>query len=370
MTRPLSAKPDLEQLKRQAKELLKAQQAHDPSVCPILRHLAQFADVPDTTILHAPLSLVEAQYALAMEYGFSSWNTLKRHVLATHEAMGELSGQPVRIALVSFQTGAKADNLHTMEKVLCENAGIELFVFPELSASGWPVKVDGKRDFAGLAEAVPDGATVTHVAALARRYHTVICTGLVEACEGQLFITSILCGPEGYIGKQQKLFPSGFMNHGEYSGGQQLHVFHLFGYRCVILASEWVLPEPVYLAGLQEAAFILAPSDDYTVDTAETLHYFATTRVMDINAHLLAAFGGDVIGETEFMAGLVASPYSMPKVVLQETRLSDEVKVIPFELTLTAPRSRKWGTHRDRAPRLLANLQNDGSAQATAMQTV
>lgn len=369
MTRPLSSKPDLEQLKRQAKELLKAQQAHDPSVCPILRHLSQFADVPETTMLHTRLSLVEIQYALAMEYGFSSWNALKQHVRAKPESVTKLP-QPIPIALVSFQTGSKEDNLRMMENVLRENVGVELFVFPEVSASGWPAKVDGQRDFARHAETVPDGATVMRVVELARRYHTVICTGLFETCEGHLFHASILCGPEGYIGKQQKLYPGGVMHHGVFTGGQQLEVFHLFGHPCVILASEWVLPEPVYLAGLQDAAFILAPSDSYTVDNATILTNLATARVLDSNAHLLAAFGGDITGETEFMAGLVASPYSMPNVVLQVTRSSDAVKVIPFELTLTEPRTRKWGTHRDRAPRLLANLQNDDNTHATAMQTV
>ena len=289
---------------------------------------------------------------------------------ANAEAVTALPGQPVRVALVSFRTGAREDNLRTLEKVLRANAGVELFVFPELSAGGWPAIVAGQPDWRGHAEAVPDGATVTQVAALARRYHTVICSGLIEACAGQLFFTSILCGPEGYLGKQQKLYPSGFMQRGEFSGGQQLHVFHLFGYRCVILASEWVLPEPVYLAGLQDAAFILAPSDSYTVDSASILTNLATARVLDANAHLLAAFGGYTTDETAFMAALVASPHSTPNVLLQETRASGDVKVIPFELTFTAPQSRKWGTHRDRAPRLLANLQNDGSTPATAMPMV
>ena len=80
MTRPMSPRPDLDQLKCQAKELLKAQRAHDPAACAVLRHLRRFADATDAEILQASVTLSEAQYALAMEYGFPSWDAVKQHV--------------------------------------------------------------------------------------------------------------------------------------------------------------------------------------------------------------------------------------------------------------------------------------------------
>jgi hypothetical protein len=80
MSSTLPVSPSLEHLKNQAKALLKAQQASDPAVCPTLRRLNRFANVPDADILAAELSLAEVQYVLAMEYGFESWAQLKRHV--------------------------------------------------------------------------------------------------------------------------------------------------------------------------------------------------------------------------------------------------------------------------------------------------
>lgn len=57
MSRELPARPNLDHLKKQAKDLLRERQVQDPS--------AQLAD---------------AQHALARDYGFASWPKLKAHV--------------------------------------------------------------------------------------------------------------------------------------------------------------------------------------------------------------------------------------------------------------------------------------------------
>jgi hypothetical protein len=80
MTRTLPPRPDFTQLKHQAKDLLRAHERKDASACPALRRLRRFASADDAGILAQPLALHEAQYALALEYGFASWNALKRYV--------------------------------------------------------------------------------------------------------------------------------------------------------------------------------------------------------------------------------------------------------------------------------------------------
>jgi glyoxalase superfamily protein len=57
MSRDLPARPNLEHLKKQAKELLQTLKQQDPD-----------------------LQLAEAQHALAREYGYASWPRLKAHV--------------------------------------------------------------------------------------------------------------------------------------------------------------------------------------------------------------------------------------------------------------------------------------------------
>jgi len=69
--RSLPDRPDLEQQKRQAKELLQAFTAGDAEAQARVR-----AELPDKR----QIVLADAQYVLAREYGFTNWAALKEHI--------------------------------------------------------------------------------------------------------------------------------------------------------------------------------------------------------------------------------------------------------------------------------------------------
>lgn len=80
MPRSLPPNPTLRYLQEQAKDLLKAQRKGDARACSTWRRLHQFTSSSDREILLAEVSLGEAQLALALDYGFSSWAELKEHI--------------------------------------------------------------------------------------------------------------------------------------------------------------------------------------------------------------------------------------------------------------------------------------------------
>jgi len=80
MTSPLPEHPNLKQLRHQAKDLVKSHKRGDASCCRILRHLNRFNKLDDADILASNLSLVEAQFSVALDYGFKGWAQLKNHV--------------------------------------------------------------------------------------------------------------------------------------------------------------------------------------------------------------------------------------------------------------------------------------------------
>lgn len=73
----LPERPSLEQLRKQAKDLLRSAHAGDENA---LRRLFSSAPVAKHRLLRERVSLNDAQLAVAREYGFDSWPQLVRHV--------------------------------------------------------------------------------------------------------------------------------------------------------------------------------------------------------------------------------------------------------------------------------------------------
>lgn len=79
-TQQLPERPNLEQLKRQAKDLLHSAQAGDPAALTRFRGLPAFHDRSDSDLSRFPLGLHDAQSVLAREHGFACWNALRERV--------------------------------------------------------------------------------------------------------------------------------------------------------------------------------------------------------------------------------------------------------------------------------------------------
>ena len=79
--RSMPVRPNLEQQRKQARELLRAAKAHEPAALERFRaHHPQLAGKSDHEITHASLALHDAQLVLAREYGFPNWTALKQEI--------------------------------------------------------------------------------------------------------------------------------------------------------------------------------------------------------------------------------------------------------------------------------------------------
>src|SRR6266851_873296 len=82
--RQLPERPNLEQLKRQAKDLLRSARANGSAALQRFRILPAFANISDADLAHRSFALHDAQSVIAREYGFDSWKAL-------HERVDELT---------------------------------------------------------------------------------------------------------------------------------------------------------------------------------------------------------------------------------------------------------------------------------------
>ncbi len=78
--RPLPDSPDLDQLKRQAKDLVRAARSADPTALSRFRMLPSLQHASDDDLTRATLALHDAQSVVAREHGFESWNALRERV--------------------------------------------------------------------------------------------------------------------------------------------------------------------------------------------------------------------------------------------------------------------------------------------------
>jgi len=149
-SQPLPQRPNLEQLRKQAKSLLRAAQAQEPLALERFRSLPQ----PGKSATSMSLALHDAQSVIAREHGFKSWNELRDHIeeqsLSFAAAVEEFlhcatgSARPRALRLLALHPAIAHANLHT-ELVLGEAESVAARLRKHSQAAteaggvqGWP----------------------------------------------------------------------------------------------------------------------------------------------------------------------------------------------------------------------------------------
>src|SRR5262249_33159938 len=121
--RQLPERPNLEQLKRQAKDLLHSARAHDRSALARFRILPSVAHRADAALERTPVALHDAQSVVAREHGFDSWNGLRERVEELNFEFGAAVEQFIEAAtdrrrdragrLLALHPGIASASFHT-----------------------------------------------------------------------------------------------------------------------------------------------------------------------------------------------------------------------------------------------------------------
>ncbi|MBQ9942511.1 MAG: nitrilase family protein [Christensenellaceae bacterium] len=114
---------------------------------------------------------------------------------------------PVKVAAIQFEPvlGDKQANLEKSLRLLCEAAenGADIAVMPELCSTGYVF--DSRAEAYAMAEEVPAGPTTQAWMRLAKEKNMYIAAGIAEKVGVKLYNSSVLVGPEGYIGTHRKV---------------------------------------------------------------------------------------------------------------------------------------------------------------------
>jgi len=148
--RQLPDRPNLDQLKRQAKDLLHAARTGESAALRRFRILPAFADIAETELARKDLALHDAQSVIAREHGFDSWKALRERVEEMTLEFGAAVDHFIEAAtderadraerLLALYPGIARANLHTA-LLLGDAAAFEAHVAgrPDLAtAAGGP----------------------------------------------------------------------------------------------------------------------------------------------------------------------------------------------------------------------------------------
>ncbi|MBC8282341.1 MAG: acyltransferase [Nitrospinae bacterium] len=150
-------------------------------------------------------------------------------------------------------------NLDRVEEMLAGKAA-ELFVLPELFSTGYRFKdMEQARQYAEL---VPGGQTTSFLISLAKKINTHFIAGLVEISDDRIYNSSVIVGPEGFIGRYRKIHLFDTEKTCFHTGTEAPPVFDLNGAKVgVMICFDWRFPETARSLALKGAEIIAHPSN-------------------------------------------------------------------------------------------------------------
>ena len=150
-------------------------------------------------------------------------------------------------------------NLDRIEKMLMGKEA-ELIVLPELFATGYRFKnMDEAHQYA---EPIPDGLTTNFLISLAKKINAYIFAGLVEVDKENVYNSSVIVGPSGFIGRYRKIHLFDTEKACFHAGSKAPPVFDLNGIKVgIMICFDWRFPEMARSLALKGAEIIAHPSN-------------------------------------------------------------------------------------------------------------
>ena len=150
-------------------------------------------------------------------------------------------------------------NLNRVEKLI-EGKRADLFVLPELFSTGYRFR--NMEESHHYAEKVPDGLTTSFLCSLAKVMDSYFIAGLVETDTEQIYNSSVVVGPEGFLGRYRKIHLFDTEKVCFHAGREVPPVFDLRGAKVgVMICFDWRFPETARSLALKGAEIIAHPSN-------------------------------------------------------------------------------------------------------------
>lgn len=255
----------------------------------------------------------------------------------------------IKIACCQIEphVGQKEENVDKTIRFAKEaaNHGAHIILLPELANTGYVFET--REEAFDLAEVVPGGETSRRWEEFARDRGVYLAAGIAEREGSQLYNSSVLIGPDGYIGSYRKLHLWNREKLFFEPGDLGLPVFHTpLGRMAMYVCYDMWFPEITRIYALQGVDLILNVTNWVAGSEAER-DSRVTEAVCVANAHLSSIFiaAADRIGVERGQPFLGRSMIASPTgEVLAGPASFDGEEIIYAECNLAEARTRKRRT--------------------------
>ncbi len=170
----------------------------------------------------------------------------------------------LRVAAIQLQPefGNITANLERMRSAIEEAhaEGAQLAVLPELANTGYTF--ESREEALALAEPAYDGPTCARLGALGAQFGMHIVAGITELADDRLYNTSVVIGPDGFIGRFRKVHLWGDENLVFEPGDLGFPVFHTaVGRIATFICYDGWFPESYRACALGGADIVCIPTN-------------------------------------------------------------------------------------------------------------
>jgi len=136
----------------------------------------------------------------------------------------------------------------------------DLLVLPELANSGYVFTE--RSELEKIAETIPSGYFIEKLTELAKQKDGFIISGVCEKKESVFFNSSVIVGPDGYIGKYRKIHLFDREKLFFEPGSKTFEVFEIRETKVgIMICFDWIFPESARILALKGAEIIAHPSN-------------------------------------------------------------------------------------------------------------
>jgi len=160
------------------------------------------------------------------------------------------------------------ENIDIISKIISSAKSFDLLVIPELANSGYTFTK--KEELAKVAEELPGGYFTSKLIELAKDKDGYIVCGVCEKDGDKYFNSSVLVGPEGYVGKYRKIHLFDREKLFFEPGDGEFKLFEIRGMKIgLLICWDWIFPEATRSLALK-GMDVLAHSTNLVLSYCQT----------------------------------------------------------------------------------------------------